>query len=245
MDWLECRRLRAWELIEAGWRQVEVAEVLGVTKGAVSQWVKRVREGGIAALRRHPTPGAQSKLSPEQVEQLLTFLARGAEAYGFRGNVWSHARIVSVIYKEFGVKYHENHIARILRNAPCRGCGIPSAKKLSIRPRTGVGSGLDSTPSAKNKTVLLFSAAETLWDPESLPQECGPRSRLLSSLVARRFPIATPFRKLAVRAGNGLADTHRKGYRRWVSDHRAVELVRLGPVRFAPSAHAYALISPN
>ena len=73
MDWLEGRRLRAWKLIEAGWRQIEVAEVLGVIKGAVSQWVKRVREGEIAALRCYPVPGAQSKFSPKQVEQLPTF----------------------------------------------------------------------------------------------------------------------------------------------------------------------------
>jgi transposase len=53
-DWLEGRRLRVQELMEAGWRQIEVAEALGVTKGAVSEWVKRTREGGIEALRRHP-----------------------------------------------------------------------------------------------------------------------------------------------------------------------------------------------
>ena len=64
MDWLEGRRRRAWELLEAGWQQVDVAEALGVTKGAVSQWVKRAREGGIEALRRHPAPGAKNKLSP-------------------------------------------------------------------------------------------------------------------------------------------------------------------------------------
>jgi len=114
MGWLEGRRLRAWELLEAGWRQVEVAEVLGVTKGAVSQWVKRAREGGIEALRRHPAPGAQSKLSSEQVENLPELLSRGAAAYGFRGNVWAHARIAAVIDKEYGVQYHENHIPRLL-----------------------------------------------------------------------------------------------------------------------------------
>ena len=115
MDWLEGRRLRAWELLQAGWRQVEVAEIIGVTKGAISQWVKRAREGGMEALQRHPAPGAQSKLSPKQLEQLPEFLKCGAEAYGFRGNVWTHARVAAVIYKKYGVKYHENHIPRILR----------------------------------------------------------------------------------------------------------------------------------
>jgi transposase len=114
MDWLEGRRFRAWELLEAVWRQVEVEEVLGVTKGAVSQWVKRAREGAREALRRHPAPGAASKLNPEQVEKLPELLSRGAEAYGFRGDVWTHPRIAAVIQAEFGVKYHDHHIPRLL-----------------------------------------------------------------------------------------------------------------------------------
>jgi transposase len=114
MDWREGRRLRAWELSLAGWQQVEIAEALGVTQGAVSQWMKRAREGGVEALRRHPAPGAKSKLTPEQLTELPDLLARGAEAYSFRGNVWTHPRIAAVIKQEWGVKYHPNHIPRIL-----------------------------------------------------------------------------------------------------------------------------------
>ncbi|WP_366938758.1 helix-turn-helix domain-containing protein [uncultured Desulfovibrio sp.] len=36
----EFRRLRAIELYESGWLQIRIADALGVTKGAVSQWVK-------------------------------------------------------------------------------------------------------------------------------------------------------------------------------------------------------------
>ena len=49
-DWKEARRLRAWELVQQGWKQRDVAEALGVTKGAVSQWVSKAREGGTQAL---------------------------------------------------------------------------------------------------------------------------------------------------------------------------------------------------
>jgi transposase len=114
-DWLEGRRLRAWELAQAGWRQKDIAAALGVSKGAVSQWMKRGREGGVEALHRHPAPGAISKLTPEQLAELPNVLARGAEAYGFRGQVWTHSRIAAVIQQEFGIKYHENHIPRLLK----------------------------------------------------------------------------------------------------------------------------------
>ncbi len=114
-DWLEGRRFRAWELAQAGWKQKAIAQALGVTKGAVSQWMKRAREGGQEALRRHPAPGAKSKLKPEQIAELPNVLAQGAEAYGFRGKVWTHPRIAAVIKQKFGVKYHDNHIPRLLK----------------------------------------------------------------------------------------------------------------------------------
>ena len=56
LDWLEGRRRRAWELKQQGWKQQDIAAALGVTKGAVSQWLRRAREGGVEALRRHPPP---------------------------------------------------------------------------------------------------------------------------------------------------------------------------------------------
>jgi transposase len=48
-DWREGRRLRAWELKQEGWSQQQIAQALGVSKGAVSQWMKRGREGGVQA----------------------------------------------------------------------------------------------------------------------------------------------------------------------------------------------------
>ena len=69
-DWREGRRLRAWELKREGWKQREIADALGVSKGAVSQWMKRGREGGIEGLRRRIAPGAPPRLNEEQRERL-------------------------------------------------------------------------------------------------------------------------------------------------------------------------------
>jgi transposase len=114
-DWREGRRLRAWELKQKGWKQKDIAEALGVTPGAVSQWMKRVREGGEVALRRRVAPGAPRRLRPEQLTHLTDLLAKGAEACGFRGAVWTQARVAAVIRQEFGVVYHPRHMGRVLR----------------------------------------------------------------------------------------------------------------------------------
>ena len=50
-DWREGRRLRAFELKERGWKQTHIADALGVSEGAVSQWMKRAREKGVQDLR--------------------------------------------------------------------------------------------------------------------------------------------------------------------------------------------------
>lgn len=114
-DWLEGRRLRAWELHEQGWTQKRIAQALGVTQGAVSQWLKRVEQaGGIEGLYRRPPKGAKPKLTAEQLDRLPGLLKQGAPAFGFAGDVWTCKRVVVVIERMFGVKYHLSQVARIL-----------------------------------------------------------------------------------------------------------------------------------
>jgi len=107
--------MRAWELHEQGWKQKDIAAALGVSEGAVSQWFKKARTQGVQALRHQPPPGAQPRLSPEQRAQLPGLLAKGAETFGFRGQVWTTARVAQMIEQQFGVSYHRAHCSRLLR----------------------------------------------------------------------------------------------------------------------------------
>ena len=88
-----------------------------MSKGAVSQWMKRARQGGgPKALKRQPAaPGATPRLSEDQRAKLPELLAQGAEAHGFRGEVWTSERVAIVIRKEFGVVYHPAHVSRLLK----------------------------------------------------------------------------------------------------------------------------------
>jgi transposase len=65
-DWREGRRLRAFELKEEGWKQTEIADALGVSEGAVNQWMKRTSEKGVQAFRHKPPPGAPPRLSEDE-----------------------------------------------------------------------------------------------------------------------------------------------------------------------------------
>jgi len=114
-DWHEWRRLRAVRLKDQGWLQRSIADALGVSEVSVSHWLTRAHDGGLAALHTRPGAGRQPKLSCDQMSRIPEFLWHGPEAYGFRGQVWTCARIASVLKEEFGVSYHKAHVSRSLR----------------------------------------------------------------------------------------------------------------------------------
>lgn len=114
-DWKVERRKRAWALYETGWQQKEIAEALGVTRGAVSQWIKRAQEGGLEALDTPPRTGRPMRLSQADRRRLIKLLAKGAESFGFRGAVWTNPRVAKLIEQEMGVRYHPAHVSRILK----------------------------------------------------------------------------------------------------------------------------------
>jgi transposase len=130
-------------LHEQGWRGKAIAAALGVTAGAVSQWLKRARTGGREALRSHPPPGPTPKLTEAQRVALLPVLEKGAEAYGFVGDVWTTKRIAVVIKRAFGVSYHPAHGSRLMRRL---GWSVQKpVKRASQRDEAQVAAWRDQT----------------------------------------------------------------------------------------------------
>lgn len=114
IDWREWRRLRAWELALQGWRVNAIASALGASHPAVSHWLASARRDGPQTLYARPHPGATPHITPNQKRLIPDFLWHGAEAYGFRGEVWTCPRVARVLAEEFGVSYSRSQVARIL-----------------------------------------------------------------------------------------------------------------------------------
>jgi transposase len=103
------------DLKRRGWYQRDIAEAFDVSEESVSRWLARARDNGPVALRARPTPGRSPRLTPHRVSSIPELLWHGPEAYGFRGRVWTRARVAKVIEREFGVRYHKGHVGRLLR----------------------------------------------------------------------------------------------------------------------------------
>ena len=111
----EDRRFQALALYRKGVPQADIARELHVSRAAVCQWLKRAKGSGKVALRRKLRPGRPPKLTESQRRQLVKLLARGAEKAGYATQLWTAERIQRLVLEHFGVRYHANHVPKLLR----------------------------------------------------------------------------------------------------------------------------------
>jgi len=112
-NWKAWRRKRAVELLNQGWNESEIAKIFGVTQSAVSQWINLDQD---VLMNNEDMRGRPCQLDIRQREMIPEFLSHGAEAYGFKGDVWTCARVAKVIYREFGIQYHKRQVGRLLKD---------------------------------------------------------------------------------------------------------------------------------
>lgn len=112
---LERRRLRAMALLQQGHAQAEIARMLGVTAGAVSQWKKAYQASGAKGIAAKRHPGPVPGLCGKARKQLERILLKGARKQGYRTELWTLPRIAEVIQRRLGVSYDPSSVWHILR----------------------------------------------------------------------------------------------------------------------------------
>lgn len=113
-DLLEHRRHRALSLLDEGRSLNEVARLVGSAPSSVMRWRNARRRGGVKALKVRFSPGRPSKLSAAQRRSLVRRLLRGAMACGYQTELWTTARIAELIESEYGIRYHSDHVGRLM-----------------------------------------------------------------------------------------------------------------------------------
>jgi transposase len=113
-DALEKRRLQAIRLWESGVNQSDVARRVKVVRQTVVRWVAQYRERGPSALRKAGRAGRKPLLNQTDRQRLEGLLVDGPEALGYETPLWTCPRVAHLIEQEFGIRYHEGHVWKIL-----------------------------------------------------------------------------------------------------------------------------------
>lgn len=114
-DLISDRRRRALALLDEGLSMNKVAQHIGCHASSVMRWRDARNKEGEAALQVGASPGRPPKLTVAQKERLAEILLKGAMANGYRTELWTTQRIADVIEKNLGVRYHRDHVGRLLR----------------------------------------------------------------------------------------------------------------------------------
>jgi transposase len=126
---LEARRMEAARLLRAGLSQAEVARKIGAHRQSVSRWARELEASGLRGLRKAERTGRPPKLSAAQLRDIERALKRGPESFGFSSGLWTAGRVRELIEQRSGVRYHADHVWRILHKLNW-SCQRPSGRAL-------------------------------------------------------------------------------------------------------------------
>lgn len=108
------RRVRAARLLQAGHKPAEVAKIVGAPRQTVYRWKDVLEADGIDALRDMSKGGRPALLGAEELVRVQIALMEGPTAHGFGTPLWTLKRVRVFIEREFGVRYSEVHVWRLL-----------------------------------------------------------------------------------------------------------------------------------
>ena len=111
---LEARRQRAMALVREGLSLNAVARRIGCAPSSVMRWLRAFKKDRRNGLKVRRSSGRPPRLSTRQQQLLLRQLLRGPMAHGYPTELWTTQRIAQVIERRYGVRYHRNHVSRLL-----------------------------------------------------------------------------------------------------------------------------------
>lgn len=109
------QRIQGLLLVSDGMGERRAAQIVGVGRRTLQDWISRYRRGGLEALIKGPYLGRKPKLTQGQLAELDRIIEQGPESAGLDTGVWTAPLAADLVRKLFGVQYHPDHMRRILR----------------------------------------------------------------------------------------------------------------------------------
>jgi len=120
-----CRILAIAHIMDGASRS-EAAQLCGMERQTLRDWVHRYNAQGIAGLSSRTGPGRPCALSTEQMAQLKALVVAGPDPSKHGVVRWRCADLRGVIQEQFEVAVHERTVGKLLRR--------PHLTRLQPRP---------------------------------------------------------------------------------------------------------------
>jgi len=108
-------RIQGLLLVSEGMGERRAAQMVGVGRRTLQDWIFKFRQNGFKGLVKGPYPGRRPKLTPDQLRELAQVIERGLANPGLHTGVWTASLAAHVVNKLFGIRYHPDHMRKILR----------------------------------------------------------------------------------------------------------------------------------
>jgi transposase len=140
------RRMLAMALVLEGHSREDAAEMCGMDRQTLRDWVHRYNAEGLAGLSNRRAPGPAPRLSAEQEAELAGWIESGPELERDGVVRWRCRDLQDRIEREFQISFHERTIGKLLAKLRFR--------RLSVRPRH---------PESDVGAQAAFKGASLIW----------------------------------------------------------------------------------
>ena len=165
---LQSLRLRALRGCELGCSEIEVAELLGLSRETVSRWWTAYVDHGLEALpgdRTGRPVGSGRTLNDGQAARLRTILnEKSPEEVGIASPLWTRRAVAELIRKEYGIDMP----VRTVGESSSGGATLPRCRAVMPRIRTPRRSTIGwRSPIRRSKSRAAREDAEIHWCDET------------------------------------------------------------------------------
>jgi transposase len=112
---MEIRRIRAVQMIESGKQPTKVAKEFGVSKPALTQWMKKFREKGWEGLLISNNHQRENSLNEEDIKNLKKMVRCKPSSYGYESDLWTSNMLRDTLSERFNKSVSQTTILRALK----------------------------------------------------------------------------------------------------------------------------------
>ncbi len=166
-DGAQVRRILALAMVLEGRSRTEAAELNGMDRQTLRDWVHRYNARGLAGLKSRRAPGRAPSLTELQRAELLDLVIAGPDP-GIHGVVrWRCVDLRAEVARRFRVEVHENTIGRWLHEL-----GLTRLQPRPVHPQKD-----PEAEAAFKKTSPIWSKPRSPWPPPAARSKSGSRTK--------------------------------------------------------------------